>query len=399
MIVMMSPGASGASHHYKRGGCVDRLSANSVGDTLQQTYKARRATSVFFLVNGAVVGAWVPFIPERAHALGMSAGSLGAVLLGAGVGAVLMMPIAGSLIPRFGSRVVSTVCGLCFAAGLLVNVTVPTHWALLLALFFFGMSGAGMSGAGMDVSMNAQAVLVENRSGVRILSSLHGLFSLGNVLGSFGVSAAFARHVLPRPLAAATSAVLALAIAVSGWAMLGDDAQGSPHPHARQASRSFNPRLLFLGCLVVGAMICEGGTGDWSGLYLRSARGLGPGWAGVGFGVFASLMLVGRLLGDLIVARLGEVRTLQVGGLVAAGGALLVVFGPGAVGALVGFALFGTGLANVSPVLYRAAGKVPGIPAGVGWQRLWGWATRACWPGHRCWEALGRHLGSVPSFW
>ncbi len=328
------------------------------GDVLQRTRKARVATSVFFLVNGAVVGAWVPFIPERAHALGLSAGRLGAVLLGAGMGAVLAMPMAGKLIPRYGSRLLSTVCGLCFATSLLLNVMMPTRSALLAALVFYGMSGAGM-----DVSMNAQAVLVENRTGSRILSSLHGLFSLGNVLGSFGVSAAFARHVPSRPLAAITSAVLVLSVAISGGAMLGDDAQGTDGSKER---RSFDPRLLLLGCLVIAAMICEGGTADWSGLYLRNGRGLGPGWAGVGFGVFATLMLAGRLLGDLVVARLGEVRTLRVGGLVAAMGALLVVFGPGALGALVGFALFGAGLANGSPVLYRAAGKVPGIPAGVG---------------------------------
>lgn len=325
---------------------------------MQPVQRARLATSVFFLVNGAVVGSWVPFIPERAHTLGLSAGRLGTVLLGAGLGAVLAMPLAGSLIPRFGSRVVSVVCGTGFAAALFFNVLVSSRWALLLAMVVYGMCGAGM-----DVSMNAQAVLVEGRSGRRILSSLHGLFSLGNVLGSFAISAAFARNVPPLPLAGVTSVLLVAAVLFSSPLMLRDDAGAGQGEHTH---RSFDPRLLALGALVVAAMVCEGGTADWSGLYLRNGRELGPGWAGVGFGVFASLMLLGRLLGDLVVDRLGEVRTLRVGTLLGALGALLVVYGPGSAVALLGFALFGAGLANSSPVLYRAAGQVPGIPAGVG---------------------------------
>ena len=324
---------------------------------MQPLHKARTATGVFFFVNGAVVGCWVPFIPERAHVLGMSAGRLGTVLLGAGLGAILAMPVAGHLIPRIGSRLVSTWCGLGFAAVLCLNVLMPHPWALFAALALFGFCGAGM-----DVAMNAQAVLVETKQHRRILSSLHGLFSLGNVAGSFGVSAAFAHGFPPRPVAAAAAALLAGAVLLSGRFLLREDINTS----ASRAARRFEPRLLLLGALVIAAMMSEGGTADWSGLYLRNSRGLGPGWAGVGFGVFATLMLTGRLLGDRVVARLGEVRTLRFGGLLAAVGAALVVYGPGTAGALLGFALFGTGLANSSPVLYRAAGQMPNLPAGVG---------------------------------
>lgn len=324
---------------------------------MQSLKGARAATGLFFLVNGAVVGCWVPFIPERAHALGLSAGRLGTVLLGGGVGALIAMPLAGHLIPRLGSRIVSTVCAAGFAAALFLNVWMPTRWGLLASLILFGMAGAGM-----DVSMNAQAVLLEDRQGSRVLSSLHGLFSLGNVVGSLGISAAFARGVPPKPLAGVAAAILSAAVLGSGGFMLGDDAGTA----ATGSARRFDPRLFLLGSLVVAAMVCEGGTADWSGLYLRNGRGLGQGWAGVGYGVFATLMLLGRLSGDRVVAPLGEVRTLRLGGLVAVAGALLIVLGPGTAAALFGFALFGTGLANSSPVLYRAAGQVPGVPAGVG---------------------------------
>lgn len=325
---------------------------------MQRLDRARWATSVFFLVNGLVVGSWVPFIPEQAHALALSTGRLGVVLLGGGLGAVLAMPLAGSLVPKLGSKLVSTVGGAGFAAMFLLAVYAPAAWALMAALVLFGLCGAAM-----DVAMNAQAVLVEGRSGRRILSSLHGVYSLGNVVGSFGVSAAFERHVPPKLVAAFIAFTLIAAVLVSGRHMFADDRVAGTHERNR---RNFAPRLIALGALVVAAMICEGGAADWSGLYLRRVRALGPGWAGVGFGVFATLMLLGRLSGDHIVKRTGEVWTLRLGGAIGALGAVLIVLGPGTWGSLLGFALLGCGLANASPVLYRAAGQVPGVPAGVG---------------------------------
>lgn len=318
--------------------------------------RARAAIGVLFFVNGAVVGCWVPFIPERAHALSLSSGALGLTLLGGGLGAVLAMPLAGALIPRLGSRLIAIVGGIGFSLMLLLASAAPTRNALFAVLIAFGLCGAAM-----DVAMNTQAVLVEERSGKRILSSLHGLYSLGNVAGAFGISLAFARRMPPRLTTAVVTAVLALAVLSCLPLLAKEEIAG-----ARHAQRSFAPRLVLLGSLVVAAMMSEGATADWSGVYLRNIRGLGPGWSGVGFGIFSACMLSGRLLGDLIVGRLGEVRALRFGGLLGAAGALLVILAPSPLGAMLGFALLGAGLANASPVLYRAAGHVPNLPPGVG---------------------------------
>ena len=110
---------------------------------------------------------------------------------------------------------------------------------------------------------------------------------------------------------------------------------------------------------------------DWSGLYLRVIRGAGLGVSGYGYAVFAALMVSGRLFGDAIVARIGEERTLFHGGLLAAAGlGVVIVTGwqhlASPVWWLAGFALVGAGLANVSPVIYRTAGRVPEVPAGAG---------------------------------
>lgn len=319
---------------------------------------ARLACSALFLANGAVVGCWVPFIPERALALHLSPGRLGATLLGGGVGAVLAMPLAGALVPRVGSRGVAMAGGAGFAVVLFFATQAPSARSLLLTLVLFGLCGAGM-----DVAMNAQAVAVEKRSGQLILSSLHGLYSLGNVVGAFAMSAAFARGWPHRWLSLTAAVVLALAVLCSGPAMMADRHVKGP---ADRTQRSFAPQLLWLGALVVAAMIAEGAMADWSGVYLRNARHLGAGWAGVGFGLFATLMLCGRLLGDRITGRFGERRVLWVGAGLAVGASLLIAWTPHIWLTFVGFACLGAGLANASPLLYRAASRVPGVAASVG---------------------------------
>ena len=324
--------------------------------TLRNVSRTQAAIGALFFVNGAVVGGWVPFIPERAHVLSLGAGALGFTLLGGGLGAVIAMPLAGALIPRLGSRLVSTAGGVALSLMLLLAAVAPTPHLLFLALIGFGLSGAAL-----DVAMNAQAVLTEQRYGRRILSSLHGAYSMGNVAGSLGVSLAFARHAPQRLTAMLAFVVLALAVLATVPFLLKEDVI-----ETGRTERKFARRLVLLGCLVVAAMMSEGATADWSGVYLRNVRGLGPGWAGVGFGVFSAAMLCARLLGDFIIDRLGEVKALRVGGLVSACGALLVIFAPGRLGAMLGFALLGAGLANASPVLYRAAGQVPNLLPGVG---------------------------------
>jgi fucose permease len=81
--------------------------------------------------------------------------------------------------------------------------------------------------------------------------------------------------------------------------------------------------------------------------------------------VFSLAMAAGRFSGDRLAARLGPARLLRLsGGLAAVGlAAGLVVGRPAA--AIVGAGLVGLGLANSVPVLFGAAGRMPGLAAGA----------------------------------
>jgi hypothetical protein len=229
---------------------------------------------------------------------------------------------------------------------------------MAMALFFMGITGASM-----DVAMNAQGVLVEGRLGRRTISLFHGIWSLGGMLGSAATSAALSHGMHPIPVTAALSACLiALTLAARHW-LIG---HADEHPQGRGPLTRPHGRLLFLGLLAFSAMLSEGAVADWSGLYLRVVRGVGAGAVGYGYSAFAAAMVIGRVTGDRVVARLSELRSLRYGGLLAALGALAVLRAHGLPASLPGFALMGFGLANVSPILYRSAGQLPGVPAGAG---------------------------------
>jgi Major Facilitator Superfamily len=331
--------------------------------TLERAKVAQRAVAAYFLANGVVMGAWVPHLPDRARELHLDPGALGWTLLASGLGAVAAMPIAGRMTARLGSRVVCRVAGIAFPVMLSAVVLAPTALLMTLALLCFGIAGASM-----DVSMNAQGIAVEEQLGERTISRLHGVWSIGSFTGAAITSFVLSRHV-PAQVVVLSFSGLVISLVMAATPALFTRAQEGLHDQPR----SLRPhgRLMLLGLVAFISMVCEGSIADWSGLYLRVVRGAGLGVSGYGYAAFAALMVSGRLLGDSVVARFGEERTLFAGGLLSAAG-LAIVIGTGwqhltsELWWLLGFALVGAGLANGSPVLYRTAGRVPNVPAGAG---------------------------------
>jgi len=319
-------------------------------------HAARRAVAAAFFINGALFANWVSLIPTVQQTLGMSTGVLGVALLGAAAGALVAMPSAGALITRIGSRRVTTVAGLAYCAALPLPILAPGAPLLFLALVAFGACNGAM-----DVAMNAQGVAVEGRYGRPIMSSFHGLFSLGGLAGAVVSGALAAVGVAPLPHVLGAALALAAALAVAARALLppGVDVAG----HGPSVARLTRP-LLGLGVVGFCALIAEGSMADWSALYLRRGLGAGPALAAAGYAAFTLTMAAGRLTGDYVTARLGPVALVRASGaLVAAGlGAALIIGQTAAT--IVGFGLVGVGLANIVPILFSAAGRTPHMAPG-----------------------------------
>ena len=118
-------------------------------------------------------------IPAVQNGLRLDDAQLGVALLSTSVGAILAMPATGWLVQKWGNprviRAAATV--LCLSLPLLPLA--PSMPLLMLALFIYGI-GFGL----LDVSMNVQAVAIEEGYGRPIMSTFHGVFSIGGLLGA-----------------------------------------------------------------------------------------------------------------------------------------------------------------------------------------------------------------------
>jgi MFS family permease len=317
---------------------------------------ARLAVSILFFVNGAVLASWLPHIPAVKARLTSGDGQLGLVLLAMAAGAVVALPAAGWLIDRVGSRLMSSVAAIALCLAMPLPVLSPSLPALVASLALLGACN-GL----LDVSMNAQAAAVERRAGRPIMSSFHALFSVGGVAGALGAGGAMSLGMgdLAHVGAAALVALGAVSLALPRLL---------PAPPTREAAGPALARpsgaLLTLGVLALLGLLAEGAMADWSAVYLHDTLGASPAVAAIGFAAFSLAMAAGRFTGDALVGRLGPRLVLRVCSAVAAAGlAGALLIGHPAAG-VVGCALVGLGIANIIPVLFSAAARVPGVEPG-----------------------------------
>jgi len=319
----------------------------------------RRAVLALFLLNGVGIASWAAYIPSIKQKFALDDATLGVMLLALAAGSVVALLCGGGLVARFGSRAVTVVGAFVFCAALAALPVVPAFPLLLAILAVFG----ACIGA-MEVAINVQAFRIEEWYGRPIMSTFHALFSVGGLLGSVVAGLALSRGA---GTGGAHMAVVALGLAA--LTVLARPYLLPTAGEGRQAGPTLalpTGPLLGLGALAFCCLVAEGAMADWSAVYLRERLGADPGFAVAGYAAFSVAMAAGRFSGDALRARLRAVTLVRLSGALAALGlgVALVVARP--VATLAGFACVGLGLANIVPILFAAAGRVPGIATGTG---------------------------------
>ncbi len=317
--------------------------------------RARRAVRLQFAVLGVLVGSWGAHIPSVKARHGIDEATLSLVLLAAAAGTVLSLFVAGRVVGRLGVRRATTAAGLTMCTLLAAVLAVPSVPLLIpLALVLGGAMSL------FDVAINTEGSLLEAQGGRAIMSQLHGMFSVGGMVGAGGAAALLAADVPPELQLSGVGPALAgvVALAARGLRPLApasarDDAQ----------ARFAWPRglLLVIGLLLFAGMTAEGVMYDWCVLYLKQEVGLSQALAAVGYAVFSGAMALARFGGDALRERYSETALLRTGAGLAALAMTVVLLSADAGVAMVGFALAGAGLAPVAPILFNAATRVPGV--------------------------------------
>ncbi len=321
-----------------------------------QVTRARWAVATVFAVHGAASGSFASRIPWIAEHLHLSEGALGLALIMPAVGSLSSMPFTGRLVQRIGGRPATRILIAAWALAVGVLALAPNQWALMGMLLLAGVA-AGTS----DIAMNAEGVEVEQRLGRSIMSSLHGMWSVGGLIGS-GIGAAAAYLGVSAPVNLAVMGVLLAMIGVTAghWLL-----PTVPAAAAEDGPRFSLPRgpVLIIGLIGFAAVFAEGATADWCAVYLRQILDASEGQAAIAYSMFALAMAGGRLIGDAVVRRFGAVGTVRAGGALGVLGGVLVVTAWTPPVGVAGFGLIGLGVAVVVPLAFSAAGHTGDHPA------------------------------------
>nr|WP_245964867.1 MFS transporter [Trinickia dinghuensis] len=323
--------------------------------------RARYATMALFFIAGMAYATWGVHVPTVRDKFHLDPAALSVALFVLTGGSIAATVTNAKWITRVGTRRACLVGGLVLAGSMALILVAPTYWVLLPVLAAFG---AGM--ATMDVAMNAEASAVEQALGRPIMSSLHGMFSIGGMIGAGagGIALAHGMSSLIHMLLAALVCAGVLVLACPS--VLPHVPHTESHHESSKASRWRSPVLWALGAVALIALIAEGAMYDWAAVYMRDVVRSTPAFASAGYAAFTGAMAAGRFAGDAVRARFGAVQLVFVSASLACVGMIGALVLPFSVTALVGFAMMGLGLANMMPVIFAAAMRVKGIHAAEG---------------------------------
>ena len=342
---------------FLEGGTYMLFSKTTAVDASAQLNAQGLATKLSFFGLGLSTASWAPLIPFAQQRLSLNHADFGLLLLCMGIGSMLAMPAAGLLIKRIGCRILIGVA-LVAAMIILPLLTVfGTALSMAIVLFIFG-TAVGAFG----VAINLQAVMVEKNSLKNMMSSFHGMCSLGGLLGVLTVTVLLSLGVSPLMSALIMSAVLAFIAILAVPNSLSevekklDPTAEEEAPPAKQKFRP-SPMILLIGLVCFIAFLSEGSAMDWSGIYLVSNFGMDASFAGLAYTFFAITMTIGRFSGRRLLRMWGEKNIITYSALCAALGLGIIVMAPHWAVVLLGYALLGFGCSNIVPVMFSRVGR------------------------------------------
>ncbi len=343
----------------------------------RQARHARAAVAALFLTNGAVFFNIVPRYPQIREDLHLSNVALGSAIAAMPIGALLAGLLAGAFIRRFHSARVAAFGVILTTVTSLTIPFAPNGFGLAAALFVFGALDSVI-----DVAQNTHGLRVQRHYGRSIVNSLHGVWSIGAVLGGLMGSAAAGLN-LSLGLHLTISAVIFSIVALAAYRFLLPGPDDSPTPDPAETKTDQKPikaaavRLLAaLGVLAACGALVEDAGASWGAIFLTDELHTDAATAGLAVVAMQVAMTIGRLTGDRAVDRFGQRTVVRYGAALGAIGMAAALAYPTVPTALAGFALAGLGVATLVPAAMHTADELPGLSPGTG-LTIVSWLLRA----------------------
>ena len=316
------------------------------------------ANRVAFMVTGVLEAAWAPLVPYVKRAFVIDEGTLGLLMLCSGLGSICTLPLSGFFVNRYGAKKVIYVSGLLMAFALFTISMLINVWLTGVMLVIFG--GCTIT---IDVAANVNGIAIERKTGKHLMSSFHGGYSLGTLIGAGTMSVLFTLGLIPKWAVVICMFVTIIALIFGCRDLLPKDEleADTPIEKPREGKLYITPMVVVVGLLCFIMYASEGAVMGWSAIFVSQERGVDMSMAGFFYTAFAVSMTIMRLCGDKTVNRLGQRFVVAGGALLIAVGFMVVVLVDSSVAAVAGFVIVGCGAANVVPQLVSFAAHIKGM--------------------------------------
>lgn len=315
--------------------------------------------TVFFF-ESAVIGQWIPRIPDIKSALSLSDADLGLALLSMPLGTLFGFSIAGKIVELTGLRLACRIFLPLWALLFMGPAFAQNFVQLVIALIFSGVA-IGM----IETAMNTEAARIEKVAGKRLMSRCHAFWSIGTMVGAL-IGGGLA-HV---GLSVATHFLIAMPLIAIGGYFAATALPVLPREESVDESARVSTKddqlfrlpakaILLLCVMPMGIMMVEGAFIDWSAVFMRDVMAAGPLIIAVTYSFFSIVMALVRFSGDALATRYGEVPVVRVSGLAATAGIILFALAPTSFVAFIAAAISGAGVAIVFPLAVSAAANRP----------------------------------------
>ncbi len=310
---------------------------------------------VFASLN-ILFGTWVIYIPQVKDALNIDKSELGFAIFFLSLGVFLVFPFASRMVNALGVGKATFFAVLVSCAGAMLPLMATSYYTLMGALFLFGASNGFI-----DISMNTLVTEIEKKNNVKFMSASHGFFSLGGVLAGLGsfLIGPLANPTLHMSLAVALVLLVNFIFYKKYIYVTADVVKNESF-----SLKLFKP-LVLLGLISFISMGSEGAIIDWSGLYLKEVSIAPEALWGLGFLGFQTTMTLGRFIGDGISEKLGSIKLIAFGAILALTGYGFILTEHTYL-AITGFAINGLGFSVMVPEILRIGGNVKGVDSSQG---------------------------------
>lgn len=319
--------------------------------------RSRLATQLVFLASGFTASSWAPLIPYAKDRLSADKKTMGQLLLCVGMGAIISMTFVSSLCAKVGCKKVIVITSIMTGIGLSVLILAPQKMLLAGLLLLFGILFGSL-----DVAMNIHAVEVERLSKTSLMSGFHGMFSVGDFMGSAFVSLVLSFGGPPILATILSGTIVAIIVAIATPRLLNDSWTGEKIETTQKFIFPHGVVLLMAGLTFI-LFLVEGAMLDWSALYLTERNLVETSRSGFAFMAFSIAMTIGRLCGDTIIEKIGDTYSLVGGSLTAIVGFLVILLPKIFIIVLLGFCILGLGLSVTVPIIFSLVGKQEVMPS------------------------------------